>query len=137
ALIAICFMLLVGGGLLGRSLIRLRHVDPGFNPANLLAVQVALPMQDYQGPQILSLYQKMFADMESLPGVTAVTGSSFAPFQEDRAISTATIDGKPLLIENRTVWPNYFEAVGGRFIEGRSFTAKEIHDQARVIVINK
>jgi hypothetical protein len=83
--ISICFTLLVGGGLLVRSLIRLSHVDPGFNPSNLLAVQVALPMEGYRGPQILSLYQKIFADLESLSGVLAVTGSSYAPFQEDRA----------------------------------------------------
>jgi ABC-type antimicrobial peptide transport system permease subunit len=49
------------------------------------AVQVALPMESYRGPQILSLYQKIFADLESLSGVLAVTGSSYAPFQEDRA----------------------------------------------------
>jgi putative ABC transport system permease protein len=79
----------------------------------------------------------MFTDLESLPGVSAVTGSSYAPFQEDRNVSTATIDGKPVLIENRGIWPNYFEAVGGRFVEGRSFTAKETSDGARVIVINK
>jgi putative ABC transport system permease protein len=135
--ISICFVLLISGGLLVRSLIRLSHVDPGFNPSNLLAVQLTLPMQNYQGPQILSAYQRMFADLESLPGVTAVTGSSYAPFQEDRNVSTATIDGKPVLIENRGIWPNYFEAVGGRFVEGRSFTPKETSDGARVIIINK
>jgi putative ABC transport system permease protein len=135
--ISICFMLLVGGGLLVRSLIRLSHVDPGFNPSNLLAVQVELPARDYQGPQILSLYQRMFADLESLPGVTAVTGSSYAPFQEDRSVSTATIDGKPLVLENRSIGSNYFNTVGGRFVEGRTFTAKETTDNARVIIINK
>ena len=86
--ISICFVLLISGGLLVRSLIRLSHVDPGSNPSNLLAVQLTLPMQNYQGPQILSAYQRMFADLESLPGVTAVMGSSYAPFQEDRNVST-------------------------------------------------
>ena len=94
-------------------------------------------MQSYQGPQILSLYQRMFADLASLPGVTAVSGSSYAPFQEDRNISTATIDGKPAIIENRSVSSNYFDTVGGRFAEGRAFTPKETSDNARVVIINR
>jgi putative ABC transport system permease protein len=87
--------------------------------------------------QILSLYQRMFADLQALPGVTAVTGSSYAPFQQDRNVTTATIDGKPAIIENRSVWSNYFDTVGGRFAEGRTFTTKEVSDNARVIIINK
>ncbi|HYR91721.1 MAG TPA: ABC transporter permease [Terriglobia bacterium] len=135
--ISICFVLLVGAALLAQSLVRLSHVDPGLNPNNLLAVQIALPMQGYKESQLPSLYQKISADLESLPGVTAVTGSSAAPFQDFRAVSAVTIDGKPAVIENRTIWPNYFDAVAGRFIEGRTFTAKEAGDESNVIIINK
>jgi predicted permease len=135
--VSICFVLLVGAGLLVQSLMRLGAVDPGFDPNNLLAVEMSLPGRGYEGPQILSLYQQMFSDLNSLPGVTAVTAASAAPFEDLRVVSAITINGKPAVIETRSITPNYFDVVGGRTIEGRTFTAKEISDNLPVVIVNK
>ena len=135
--VSICFVLLVGAGLLVQSLMRLGAVDPGFDPDNLLAVDMSLPGRGYEGPQILSLYQQMFSDLNSLPGVTAVTAASAAPFEDLRVVSAITINGKPAIIETRSISPNYFDVVGGRIIEGRTFTAKEISDNLPVVIVNK
>src|SRR5205823_11986963 len=124
--ISICFVLLVGAGLLARSLMQLNAVDTGFNPANLLAVRLALPRQTYEGTKISVLYRQMSAEVSSLPGISAVTATNGAPFQDFRSVSTATIDGKPAVLETRQVWPNYFDVVGGRFVEGRTFSEVEV-----------
>src|SRR5262249_17371471 len=100
--ISICFLLLVGARLLGQSLLRLSTVNPGIDTKNLLAVQIALPERGYEGPQT-SLYTRMFSELHSLPGVIAVTGTSAAPFQDYRSVSAITIEGKPAVIESRTI----------------------------------
>jgi putative ABC transport system permease protein len=123
--ISMCFVLLVGPGLLARSLMQLNAVDTGFNPVNLLAVRVALPRQTYDGTKVSALYRQMSAELSSLPGISAVTATDGAPFQDRRSVSTATIDGKPAVLETRSIWPNYFEVLGGRFLEGRTFSEAE------------
>src|SRR5262249_45565026 len=65
--ISMCFVLLVGAGLLARSLMQLNAVDTGFKPANLLAVRVALPRQTYQGTKISELYRHISTELCSLP----------------------------------------------------------------------
>jgi len=139
--ISICFLLLVGAGLLARSLMRLNSVDKGFNSANLLGVRVALPRQTYEGKQIAHVYRQLSMELNSLPGVSGVTAIMGAPFEDFRSLSTANIDGKPAVIETRDIWPNYFEVVGGRIIEGRTFTdsdfATEPGPAPRAVIINK
>jgi putative ABC transport system permease protein len=135
--ISICFVLLVGAGLLVQSLIRLSNVNPGMNPDKLLAMQISLPPEDYQGAQIRSAYERMFREFASLPGVIGVTGAGAAPFQDFRSVSPVTIDGKPAVIESRSVWPNYFDVIGGRIIDGRAFTAQDIAGDSNVLIMNK
>ena len=135
--ISICFVLLVGAGLLVQSLIRLSKVNPGMNPDKLLAMQISLPPEDYQGAQIRSAYERMFRELASLPGVIGVTGAGAAPFQDFRSVSPVTIDGKPAVIESRPIWPNYFDVIGGRIMDGRPFNTQDVAGDSNVLIINK
>jgi putative ABC transport system permease protein len=134
--ISMCFVLLVGAGLFGQTLVRLSKVNPGINPDKLLAAQISIPLGE-NDPRLLGMYQRLFADFASIPGVTAVTGAAAAPFQEYRAVSPLTIDGRPAVIESRTIWPNYFDVIGGRIIEGRAFTADDLSRDVAVLIVNK
>src|SRR4030095_7310861 len=75
--IALSFMLLVGAGLLIKSFIRLREVNPGFNPANLLTMRVSLPSGKYQqGEPRVQIYRQVVERISGVPGDASAGGGS-------------------------------------------------------------
>jgi putative ABC transport system permease protein len=135
--ISICFMLLIGSALFVQSLIRLSAVDPGFDPYNLLAVQIELPQREYERTQLSSLYRRLADGLTSVPGVRAATATNGAPFEDFRSVDAITINGTPAVIERRYIWPNYFEVLGGRISEGRTFTEAELNGNPEVLIVNE
>jgi predicted permease len=135
--ISICFVLLVAAGLLVQTMIRLSEVNPGMTPDKLMAMQISLPPEEYQGMRIRSAHERLFREFVSLPGVVGVTGGGAAPFQDFRSVSPVTIDGKPAVIESRSIWSNYFDVIGGRIIEGRAFTPQDIAGDSNLLIVNQ
>ena len=82
--IALSFMLLVGAGLLIKSFVRLREVNPGFNPSNMLAMRVSLPAGKYQqGEPRVQIYQQLVERISSLPGVASAGAITQLPLRGD------------------------------------------------------
>ncbi|MGH7720117.1 MAG: ADOP family duplicated permease [Gemmatimonadaceae bacterium] len=78
--VALALVLLVGGGLLVNSFLRLQRVDPGFDTRNLLTMRLTLPRERYEGGAITAFFQQLSERVSALPGVTAVgAGSHFPP----------------------------------------------------------
>src|SRR5207249_4406914 len=69
--VALSVALLIGAGLLVRSMWTLQGVNPGFDPRNLLTMQLRLTTPDPTGDRTQSLYRETLAKIESLPGVTS------------------------------------------------------------------
>ena len=120
-----------------QTMIRLSEVNPGINPDKLMAMQISFPPEEYQGQQIRSAYDRLFREFVSLPGVVGVTGAGAAPFQDFRSVSPVTIDGKPAVIESRSIWSNYFGVIGGRIIEGRAFNPQDIGSDSNLLIVNQ
>jgi putative ABC transport system permease protein len=75
--IATALVLLIGAGLLVRSLIAMGRVTPGFEARQILALSVELPRARYpQGPQVTAFYEHVAARLSALPGVEAVASGS-------------------------------------------------------------
>jgi len=90
AQLAITMMLLVGAGLLGRSLLRVLSVDPGFRTDHILTIDMALPPAEKDADQVqrLNFLNNLFAQLRALPGVTDVGGTNGLPLSEDLADGT-------------------------------------------------
>jgi putative ABC transport system permease protein len=132
--VALALMLLVGAGLMTRSFAQLMRVAPGFEPDNLLAVQIYLPQSKYRtGLDRTRFYMDAIRRVGAIPGVRAAAGVSALPMYPvgiDYALPF-TIDGHaaPATGEEpradiRTATPGYFETMKialrkGRFIDGR------------------
>ncbi len=132
--VALALMLLVGAGLMTRSFAQLMRVSPGFEPNNLLAVQVYLPQAKYKTAiDRTRFYMDALSRIGSHPGVSAVAGVSALPMYPvgiDFALPF-TIEGKPAPANGeepradiRMATPGYFETmkmalIRGRFIDGR------------------
>jgi putative ABC transport system permease protein len=144
--VALSVMLLIGAGLLFRSMVELQSVDPGLNPARLLTFSVLIPGARYREPvQRTQFFTRALEQIERLPGVESASALSFLPFDGMAAGTDLTIAGRPpakpgesLGATIRTVMPNYFRTVGIPLKRGRVFTpADNTLDSPYRFVVNQ
>src|SRR5262245_10495478 len=145
--VALALVLLVGAGLMTRSFAQLMRVSPGFEPANLLAVQVYLPQAKYKTPgDRVRFYSEAIHRIQSHPGVTAVAGVSALPMYPvgiDFALPF-TIEGRPAPTNGeepradiRMATPGYFETLKMALIRGRFIDDRDRAGMPGAMVINE
>ncbi len=142
---ALSLLLLVGAGLLIRSLWNLTRVDPGFRTEGVLSAEVALPAARYTTPdQVTAFYRRLLERVAALPGVEASGMISLLPSREWGWNAGLTIEGAPPLpassdswIETRTVSPGYFAAMRIPLTRGRLLSASDDAKAPPVVVINE
>jgi predicted permease len=123
--IALTVMLLITGGLLGRSFQRLLAVDPGFDPRGLATVSVYLPSETFRTTDDLpAVYDELMEAIRDLPGVTQATAISRLPFPGLTNTTTLRFFGRDgaedFLISAQQLYalPNYHETMGIPLVEG-------------------
>ena len=142
--VAVSFALLVSAGLLIRSFIRVRDVNPGFSAQNLVTMQMTLPQAKYSKPaQQLHFLEQVVERIKSLPGIEAAGATTTLPFVGDY-INSFTIDGPSSLGPTETasatyyaVTPDYFRTMGIPLMKGRSFSEDDVQTAPRVVVISE
>ena len=78
--VALALVLLVGGGLLVNTIIRLNSAETGFRPEDVVSMRLTLPWEQYDGPAIGAFFQELQERVGAIPGVQAVaTGAQFPP----------------------------------------------------------
>ena len=145
AQVALSLMLLVGSGLMIRSLMRLQSVDPGFDPNNVLTVSISLPRAKYaETPKRIEFFQQLLAHVRQLPGVRAAGGASAPPFTGFGAATGFDIEGQPPLPSSqqattdvRVVDQDYFKTMAIPLLKGRTFTDREVQQQSHVVIISE
>jgi putative ABC transport system permease protein len=143
--VALAVVLLVGAGLMLKSLRTLGSVNPGFERHGILTARVTLPGSRYEeDPDILRFYAQARERVAALPGVRAVGAVSFLPFAGMAAATDFVIVGDPapardrkLLTEVRVCDTGYFQVMGIRLLRGRLFTDLEQREPARVVVVSE
>jgi putative ABC transport system permease protein len=145
AQVALSLILLVGSGLMIKSLVRLQSVDPGFDPNNLLTVSISLPRSKYpDSPKKIDFFHELLARVRQLPGVRAVGIASAPPFTGVGGATSFEIEGQPTsslaqkpTTDVRVIDQDYFHALGIPFVRGRTFTDREVTQQSRVVIISE
>ncbi len=143
--VALSLVLLIGAGLMIKSFLRLQNVDPGFNPENVLTAQISLPRSKYDKPEkITAFYQQLFERLANSPGVQSIGAISSLPLSNTDNDTSFFIDGQPTVepqdrprTHDRTVSPDYFQAMGIKVLQGRSFTDYDNATGKRVALINE
>jgi predicted permease len=141
--LALAVVLLVGAGLLGRSLYRLLQVDPGLRPERLAVLEVAAPAASYGKPeQALALTRLVSERIGGLPGVTAVGVSSDLPITGWGNTTWFRVIGRPWHGEHnevpeRDVSAEYFPTIGARLARGRLFTPADGPTAPQVAIVNR
>jgi putative ABC transport system permease protein len=146
--LALTLVVLIGAGLLVKSFARMRAVDPGYNPKNLLTMVAVVNHAKYPfgSPQRKQFNQALLTRLSALPGVQAVANSRTLPLSDDGIIGKGhlTVVGAPPLrdeqkpmAEGHSVSPDYFRTLGMKLRAGRGFTEQDTENTPTVIVINE
>jgi predicted permease len=138
-------ILLTGAGLLGSSLLRVLRENPGFNPENLLTLQIFLsPVRYPEGDSNAALVlHEMLERVRSLPGVRSAGVVNALPITGGPS-TEFVIEGRPAPplgdepgADIRVADPGYFPAMGIPLLAGRSFTEHDTAGSSRVVLINE
>jgi len=144
--LALALVLLIGAGLLVRSLQRVQQVNPGFRPAGLLVMQIALPRNRYRTPaQTDAFYQQLLGQMRALPGVQSVGATSILPLSGVSAPpSNFEIEGRapapgqvPPHGDRWAVTADYFQTMQIPLLRGRAFTESDQAESQPVAIIDE
>ena len=144
--VALALMLLVGAGLLVRSFVTLATVDPGFDPTNVLTVELNLPRPQYSDLTAANaLFDQVLERTAGRPGVEAVGLVSSLPLTPGESLIAFRIQGQaaPTSREEMTaarpqlVSPGYLDAMGLRLVAGRFVTDQDTDSSPRVFVVNE
>jgi putative ABC transport system permease protein len=149
--IAISLVLLVGAGLMLRSLSALLHQNPGFDPERLLTFSVNLPNSSYpsqqeypfDSPAAIQFEHQFSERLRTLPGVQSVAVTSAVPVGGSGGSIRFVVEGRPTATGQEdecdiiSVTPGYFPTLKVPLIKGRLFGETDTHDAPRVVVVNQ
>lgn len=141
--LATAMVLLVGAGLLGKSLYRLLRVDVGIQPDHLITLRVSAPDARYaKNPQAIALERLVLNRIGNLPGVRAVgITRQGLPLDGNGNTTWFRVIGRPWHGEHneapeRAVSSSYFQTLGAKLVRGRYFNEDEDASKPKVIIVN-
>jgi len=143
--IAVAMLLLVGAGLLVRSLLQVQQLETGFNPHGLMSASVSLPPTIYKGKETQAAFLTAAEDqLKNLPGVSSAALADSLPFDNNGGSGSFHIKGRegapgePVPHGNiRFISPDYFTTLGMLLVSGRFFSSGDRLTTERVAVIDE
>jgi predicted permease len=143
--VALSLMLLVGAGLLIRSFASLLNVSPGFNPNNVVSMQVMLSGADIRDRTVRAqFFERMDDAVRRVPGVTAAGATVVLPLTPSVSWGGMTVEGytpppgeSDLQLDQRIVTPDYFSTMGIPLKEGSFFTPADTAESQPVFIVDE
>ena len=143
--VALSLVLLVGAGLLARSFLSLLKTDPGFNPDNLITMNLVLPFAKYkEEPQVAAFYNDLLQRVKAQPGVESAAFVNYLPLGGANSSDSYLVEGLPEPApgqENdgryRVATPDYFRTMGIPIVHGRGFTDQDKAGAPSVVIVNE
>ena len=142
--VALSLLLLIGGGLMLRGLLRAETMELGFNPDNLIKMSFDLRLQGYDDGSGAEFQKALLERVRSMPGVQAAGLASMVPVDIHFGTQRVFIEGAgitrpadaPRAFSNR-ISGGYFDAMGTRILRGRDFSERDTEESIKVAIINE
>ncbi|HEV2911858.1 MAG TPA: ABC transporter permease [Pyrinomonadaceae bacterium] len=142
--VALALMLLASAGLLIKSFVRLREVNPGFNAERILTMEIPLPRARYsESQQRAAFFQQLLERVKTVPGVQAVAVNSSLPPDQLTVSDNFSLEGQAVSSTGElpagsllTVSPDYFRALGIPLLRGRTFADTDTAEATPVAIIS-
>ena len=139
--IALSVVLLLGAGVLIRSMWNIQRVDPGFQSDGVLTMRLTLPRERYAGEAAGAFFDSLIERLEAVPGVRSASAASqfppMAAFDTQFTLEHKVEPGSTLPTALSTVAsPGYFETLGVPIQAGRAFNASDRLNTPPVVIVN-
>ncbi len=141
---AMAVILITSAGLLGRTFVKLLHVDPGFAPENVLTLRLTAPQAAYpKADDVVGFYHELLDRIRDLPGVRNAGGCRILPLATTMGDAGFSVEGyqrgpnEALQAEWQWVTPGYMEAMRIPLLAGRTFDERDRRDAPDVIIVNQ
>lgn len=140
---AVGVMLLIGAGLLIRSLHRLANADLGFNPGHLLTASFDLSETRYNSDQMDRFVQDLFSRIRTMPGVKSAAGATPLPLSDDHFTVSFNLLDHPVPESNEpsssfyVVVPGFFETMQIPLVRGRTFDERDQRNAPPTMIITQ
>jgi putative ABC transport system permease protein len=142
--VALSLLLVVGAGLLVRSMQNILRIDLGFQQAQILSVAIDPRLAGYEREQLPGLYQRLLERVKALPGVQQAAFANCGIMTNCRGAEDGlNIEGyeprpgEQVLVINKVVGPDYFETLGIRLKAGRPLDERDRHAPGLPTVVNE
>ena len=140
---ALAMLLLVGAGLLIRTLGTESRLDPGFRPDGAVIATIDLSRSGYDSDRGRRFYETLQQRLAGVPGVSAAALGRSVPVQSGGVATTAEPEGyhpapnEAMEIEASMISPGYYRAIGTPLLRGREFTEADRKGSERVVIVNQ
>lgn len=140
---AMAVLLLIGAGLLIRSLMQMNRIDLGFQSTNILTMRLSLPGAEYNPPErAVAFYRDLINRLEGIPGVQSAAAVRLLPLTGTIGDLSITIEGRPRAGENvhgdwQVITPGYIETMGLKVVRGRSLAATDDENAPLVALVDE
>ena len=140
--VALSIVLLVGAGLMIRSLWQLQDVNPGFNADKVLTMEVSLPVARYEEGTQMPFYQQLEDRIRGLAGVAEVGAINILPLSNNYNSEGVQIEDHPMPEgqgagpQVRSITPAYFRAMGIPLVKGREFNVHDVPAGQLVVIVS-
>jgi putative ABC transport system permease protein len=141
--IAVSLVLLIGAGLLVRSLQKAYATDLGFDTGDALLASVDMARQGYNEAQVRNFYKQLVDGVEAMPGVRGVTLAQYIPINAGGSRRWVYIEGytaqpdEDMELNLNVVDANYFQTLAIPLVAGRAFAEQDTASSAKVVMINE
>ncbi len=143
--VALSLMLLIGAGLLIRSLWRLRNVNPGFDPNRVLTMTVSIPDTKFLQPsQQISFFDRVLQRVRALPGIESAGLIDSLPLSGSGSHQPFSIEGRPPVpmadqpeIDVRLISPGYMSAMRIPLVRGRDIADSDVAGRPAAVLISQ
>lgn len=143
--VAFALVLLVGAGLLIKSFSRLLEANPGFDPKNVITMQISLPRPNYPDKaQVNRFHKQLLERVGSLPGVEAASVLNTLPGLSDGWQTDIAIEGRPpinpgeeIQVDWGIVSADYFSTMKIPILRGRPFSQQEAQEGLPVVIVDE
>jgi predicted permease len=142
--ITVSLILMIGAGLLARSLENLQNFYPGFNKENVLLLSISPELIGYKGNQLVPLYERLVDRIGRIPGVQSATFSIYSPLDRNFGFTEPNIEGaqprsgKELSpVGLNVVGPKYFTTLQTPVMAGRDLRSSDRSGAPRVAIVNQ
>jgi predicted permease len=140
---ALAMILLVGAGLLLRTLANESRIDPGFRPEGAVIATIDLSRSGYDSERGRQFYTSVQQRLSQVPGFEVVALGRSVPVQTGGIATSAAPEGylarsnEAMEVEASMISPGYYRALGTPLLRGREFTDADVRDGQRVVIVNQ